>query len=52
MADVIMLAIIAAFFALAVLFVKACEAIVGPDVEAERLDAEPAAGEPSEERAA
>ncbi len=52
MADVIMLAIMAAFFALAVLVVKACEAIVGPDVEAEHLAAEPAAGEPAEEQAA
>lgn len=31
MTDVVVLAILLAFFALAVLFVKACELIVGPD---------------------
>ena len=31
MADVIYLLLIAAFFALAAAFVKACEAIIGPD---------------------
>ena len=31
MADVVYLLVIAAFFALAALFVKACEAIIGPD---------------------
>jgi hypothetical protein len=31
MADVIYLLIIAVFFTLAALFVKACEAIIGPD---------------------
>jgi len=31
MADVIYLLVIVAFFALAGLFVKACEAIIGPD---------------------
>ncbi len=31
MADVIYLAVVAAFFALAALFVKACDAIIGPD---------------------
>jgi hypothetical protein len=41
MVDVILVAILVAFFALAVLFVKACELIIGPDVEAAR--AEPAA---------
>jgi len=39
MTDVLMLAIIVAFFALAVVFVKACELIIGPDVEAARVDA-------------
>jgi hypothetical protein len=34
MADVIYLLVIAAFFALAALFVKACEAIIGPDERA------------------
>lgn len=33
MADVLMLAILVAFFAIAVLFVRACEKILGPDVE-------------------
>ena len=36
MTDVIFLAILVAFFALAVVFVKACERIIGPDLEAER----------------
>ena len=31
MADVIYLLVVVAFFALAALFVKACEAIIGPD---------------------
>jgi hypothetical protein len=31
MADVVYLLLIAAFFALAAFFVKACEAIIGPD---------------------
>jgi hypothetical protein len=31
MADVIYLLVVAAFFALAALFVKACEIIIGPD---------------------
>ncbi len=31
MADVIYLLVIAAFFSLAALFVKGCEAIIGPD---------------------
>jgi hypothetical protein len=33
-----MLAIMVAFFALAVLFIRGCERIVGPDVEAPRED--------------
>jgi len=32
MADVLMLAIMCAFFALALLFVKGCEKIIGPDI--------------------
>ena len=36
MVDVILLAVLVAFFALAVLFVKACELIIGPDIEATR----------------
>ncbi len=39
MQDVIFIAILMAFFALAVVFVKACELIIGPDVEAARSDA-------------
>jgi hypothetical protein len=34
-ADVLFLAILIAFFALAVVFVHACERIIGPDLEAE-----------------
>jgi hypothetical protein len=40
MADLILLGVLVAFFALAVLFVKACERIIGPDVEATRIDAD------------
>ena len=36
MQDVIFVLILAAFFALAVVFVKACELIIGPDIEAAR----------------
>jgi hypothetical protein len=39
MVDVILLAVLVAFFALAVLFVKACELIIGPDIEATRAGA-------------
>jgi hypothetical protein len=39
MVDVMLLGIIVAFFVVAVLFVKACERIIGPDVEAQRVDA-------------
>jgi len=38
MQDVIFLAVLTAFFALAVVFVKACELIIGPDVEAVRAE--------------
>jgi len=34
MADVIYLLVVVAFFALAALFVKACEVIIGPDEQA------------------
>ena len=48
MVDVIVVAILVAFFALAVLFVKACELVIGPDIETVRAgttatDDEPAA---------
>ena len=33
MTDVVFLAVLVAFFALAVVFVKACEHIIGPDLE-------------------
>ena len=39
MVDVILVAILVAFFALAVVFVKACELIIGPDIEAVRAGA-------------
>ena len=35
MADVLFLAIFVAFFALAVVFVRACERIIGPDLQAD-----------------
>jgi hypothetical protein len=38
MQDVIFIAILTAFFALTVVFVKACELIIGPDVEAVRSE--------------
>ena len=38
MQDVIFIAILTAFFALTVVFVKACELIIGPDIEAARSD--------------
>ncbi len=34
-ADVLVIAVLFAFFALAVVFVRACERIIGPDLEAE-----------------
>ena len=42
MQDVIFVAMLTAFFALAVVFVKACELIIGPDVEAARAESAPA----------
>ena len=41
MADVLFLAILVAFFSLAVVFVRACDRMIGPDLEGEAL-AEPA----------
>ncbi len=53
MVDVLMLAIITAFFALAWALVKGCEKIIGPDVEAARAEADAATKtEPSEQAAA
>ena len=40
MADVVSLLLIAAFFGLAALFVKACEVIIGPDETAAPAPAE------------
>jgi len=40
-ADVLILAILVAFFALAVVFVHACERIIGPDLEAQTSIEEP-----------
>jgi hypothetical protein len=45
MQDVIFIAILVAFFALTVLFVKACERIIGPDLEAGRSENAAAAGD-------
>jgi len=45
MADVLCLAVLVAFFALAVVFVHACERIIGPDLETEASVAEPTASE-------
>ena len=39
MVDVLFIAILTAFFALCVVFVKACEKIIGPDTEAVRAEA-------------
>ena len=44
MQDLIFVAILTAFFALAVVFVKACELIIGPDVEAVRSASTPTSG--------
>jgi len=41
MADVIYLLVVVAFFALAALFVKACEVIIGPDEQAAPERVEP-----------
>ena len=49
MSDVIFLAILVAFFGLAAVFVRACEHIIGPDLEA---DVPTAVTEPEPDRAA
>lgn len=38
MPDVLAIAALTAFFSIAVLFVRACERIIGPDLEAEGSD--------------
>jgi hypothetical protein len=50
--DVIFIAILTAFFALAVVFVKACERIIGPDVEAARAESTSAVDGGADEPAA
>jgi hypothetical protein len=45
MVDLLLVLIMTAFFGLAVLFVKACELIVGPDVETTRVDTDSSAVE-------
>ena len=50
MTDVLMLAILVAFFAVAVVFVRACERIIGPDIEAGLVEADQGARD--EEQAA
>ena len=47
MADVLFFAILVAFFAVAVVFVHACERIIGPDLEAEATVSDPATSEPA-----
>jgi hypothetical protein len=39
MLDLVFILVMVAFFGLTWLFVKACERIIGPDVEGEKLDA-------------
>ena len=43
MTDVLFLAVLTAFFALCVVFVKACDKIIGPDTEAQRAETDAAA---------
>jgi len=49
--DLLMLAFMVVFFVVAYAFVKGCERIIGPDVEAERVDTE-RSDEATEEEAA
>ena len=41
MTDLLMLAVLVVFFAVALLFVKACERIIGPDTELAREESAP-----------
>ena len=50
MPDVLVIAVLIAFFSIAVLFVRACERIIGPDLEAEATDAE--SGQPTSDQVA
>ena len=45
MVDLLLVLVMVAFFGLAVLFVKACERIVGPDVETTRVETDAGATE-------
>ena len=51
MTDVLFLAMLVAFFAVAVLFVHACERIIGPDLEMD-AGSETAGAQPPTEQAA
>jgi hypothetical protein len=46
MPDVLAVATLISFFAIAVAFVRACERIIGPDLEAEVVNADASSGEP------
>ncbi len=48
MQDVIFILILTAFFAFTVVFVKACELIIGPDIEAARSDGDAATTDPEQ----
>ena len=53
MPDVLAIAALVAFFSIAVLFVRACERIIGPDLEAEAgFNAQPDLSEPDPDRVA
>jgi hypothetical protein len=41
MTDIVLVATLVVFFALSVLFVRACERIIGPDVEGDAVDESP-----------
>jgi hypothetical protein len=45
--DLLMLALMVGFFSLAILFIRFCERIIGPDVEAARTDVDAVAEEPA-----
>jgi hypothetical protein len=54
MADLVFVAVVAGFFALAVLFVRACDRLVGPDTDLAAVpptSAPAAPGDPAETRA-
>jgi len=41
MTDIVLLAVLVAFFAVAVLFVRVCDRIIGPDLEGESTNESP-----------